>query len=71
LLWKKFEELYKSYEEKGLAKKTVRAQDVWFAVLESQIETGSPYMLYKDAANEKSNQKILAQSNHQIFVPKF
>jgi ribonucleoside-diphosphate reductase alpha chain len=56
---KKFEDLYKSYEERGLAKKTVRAQDVWFAVLESQIETGSPYMLYKDAANEKSNQKNL------------
>lgn len=55
----KFEALYKSYEERGLAKKTVRAQDVWFAVLESQIETGSPYMLYKDAANEKSNQKNL------------
>ena len=55
----KFEELYKSYEEKGLAKKTIRAQDLWFAVLESQIETGSPYMLYKDAANEKSNQKNL------------
>lgn len=55
----KFEELYKSYEEKGLAKKSVRAQDIWFQVLESQIETGSPYMLYKDAANEKSNQKNL------------
>ena len=55
----KFEELYKSYEEKGLAKRVVRAQDLWFAVLESQIETGSPYMLYKDAANEKSNQKNL------------
>jgi ribonucleoside-diphosphate reductase alpha chain len=55
----KFEALYKSYEEKGLAKKVVRAQDLWFAVLESQIETGSPYMLYKDAANEKSNQKNL------------
>lgn len=55
----KFEELYKSYEEKGLAKKSIRAQDLWFAVLESQIETGSPYMLYKDAANEKSNQKNL------------
>jgi ribonucleoside-diphosphate reductase alpha chain len=54
-----FEAKYKMYEEKGLAKKTVRAQDVWFAVLESQIETGSPYMLYKDAANEKSNQKNL------------
>jgi ribonucleoside-diphosphate reductase alpha chain len=56
---KKFEELYKTYEEKGLAKKVVRAQDLWFAILESQIETGSPYMLYKDAANEKSNQKNL------------
>jgi ribonucleoside-diphosphate reductase alpha chain len=55
----RFEELYKSYEEKGLAKKVIRAQDIWFAVLESQIETGSPYMLYKDAANEKSNQKNL------------
>jgi ribonucleoside-diphosphate reductase alpha chain len=56
---KKFEELYMSYEARGLAKKTIRAQDLWFAVLESQIETGSPYMLYKDAANEKSNQKNL------------
>ena len=55
----RFEELYKSYEEKGLAKKVIRAQDIWFAVLESQIETGSPYMLYKDAANAKSNQKNL------------
>ena len=55
----KFVELYESYEEKGLAKKTIRAQDLWFAILESQIETGSPYMLYKDAANEKSNQKNL------------
>jgi len=54
-----FETLYKSYEEKGLAKKVIRAQDLWFAVLESQIETGSPFMLYKDAANEKSNQKNL------------
>jgi ribonucleoside-diphosphate reductase alpha chain len=54
-----FETLYKSYEEKGLAKKVIRAQDLWFAILESQIETGSPFMLYKDAANEKSNQKNL------------
>ncbi|MBT3585785.1 MAG: ribonucleoside-diphosphate reductase subunit alpha [Halobacteriovoraceae bacterium] len=54
-----FEKLYTSYEKAGKAKKTVRAQDVWFAVLESQVETGSPYMLYKDAANEKSNQKNL------------
>ncbi|TNE99356.1 MAG: ribonucleoside-diphosphate reductase subunit alpha [Deltaproteobacteria bacterium] len=54
-----FEKLYKSYEEKGMAKKVMRAQDLWFEVLESQIETGSPYMLYKDAINEKSNQKNL------------
>jgi ribonucleoside-diphosphate reductase alpha chain len=54
-----FEKLYTSYEDKGLAKKVVRAQDLWFAILESQIETGSPYMLYKDSINEKSNQKNL------------
>jgi ribonucleoside-diphosphate reductase alpha chain len=55
----KFEQLYQSYEEKGLAKKVVRAQDLWFAILESQIESGSPYILYKDSINEKSNQKNL------------
>lgn len=55
----KFEQLYTSYEEKGLAKKVVRAQDLWFAILESQIESGSPYILYKDSINEKSNQKNL------------
>lgn len=54
-----FEALYSRYEQEGKAKKVVRAQDLWFHVLESQIETGSPYMLYKDAANEKSNQKNL------------
>lgn len=54
-----FEKLYTSYEEKGMAKKVVRAQDLWFAILESQVETGSPYMLYKDSINEKSNQKNL------------
>ncbi len=54
-----FEKLYKSYEAKGIAKKVVKAQDLWFAILESQIETGSPYMLYKDSVNEKSNQKNL------------
>ncbi|WP_412469575.1 MULTISPECIES: ribonucleoside-diphosphate reductase subunit alpha [unclassified Halobacteriovorax] len=54
-----FEALYTRYEAEGKAKKTIRAQDLWFAVLESQTETGSPYMLYKDAANEKSNQKNL------------
>lgn len=54
-----FENLYNRYEQEGKARKVIRAQDLWFAVLESQIETGSPYMLYKDAANEKSNQKNL------------
>jgi ribonucleoside-diphosphate reductase alpha chain len=54
-----FEALYTRYEQEGKAKKVIRAQDLWFAVLESQVETGSPYMLYKDAANEKSNQKNL------------
>ncbi len=54
-----FETLYARYESEGKAKKVIRAQDLWFAVLESQTETGSPYMLYKDAANEKSNQKNL------------
>ena len=55
----KFRELYARYEQEGRARKTVKAQELWFAILESQIETGTPYMLYKDACNEKSNQKNL------------
>ena len=54
-----FEKLYTKYEKEGKGRKTIKAQDLWFKVLESQIETGTPYMLYKDAANEKSNQKNL------------
>tara|TARA_R110002074_G_scaffold399045_1_gene591694 strand:+ start:28 stop:1731 length:1704 start_codon:yes stop_codon:yes gene_type:complete len=54
-----FERLYEKYEREGKGRKTVKAQDLWFEVLESQIETGTPYMLYKDAANKKSNQKNL------------
>lgn len=54
-----FEELYLKYESEGKAIRTVRAQDLWFAILDSQIETGTPYMLYKDACNRKSNQKNL------------
>lgn len=54
-----FEALYEKYEKEGKARKTVKAQDLWFAVLEAQIETGTPYILYKDAANRKSNQKNL------------
>ncbi len=54
-----FEKLYTKYEKEGLARKTVKAQHLWFHVLDSQIETGTPYILYKDACNEKSNQKNL------------
>lgn len=54
-----FEQLYEKYELEGRARKVIKAQDLWFKVLESQIETGTPYMLYKDAANQKSNQKNL------------
>jgi len=54
-----FEKLYTQYEAEGRARKTVKAQDLWFAILDSQIETGTPYMLYKDAANAKSNQQNL------------
>lgn len=54
-----FEKLYTKYEEEGRGRKTIKAQDLWFAILESQIETGTPYMLYKDAANAKSNQQNL------------
>ena len=56
---KDFEKLYKKYEKEGKGRKTIKAQDLWFKILESQIETGTPYMLYKDAANSKSNQKNL------------
>ena len=54
-----FEKLYLRYEDEGKAKKTIKAQDLWFTILEIQIETGLPYMLYKDSINEKSNQKNL------------
>ena len=54
-----FNALYHSYEEQGLARKTVPAREVWDKIVEAQIETGTPYMLYKDAANMKSNQKNL------------
>ncbi|MBK9254354.1 MAG: ribonucleoside-diphosphate reductase subunit alpha [Saprospiraceae bacterium] len=54
-----FKTKYHKYEAEGRARKTVKAQDLWFSILESQIETGTPYILYKDACNEKSNQKNL------------
>lgn len=54
-----FERLYERYEQEGRARRTVKAQELWFAVIESQVETGTPYLLYKDAANGKSNQQNL------------
>ena len=55
----KFVELYEKYEKEGLGRKTIKAQELWFAILDSQVETGTPYMLYKDHANNKSNQQNL------------
>jgi len=55
----KFENKYIYYENQGLGNKTIKARELWLKILESQIETGTPYMLYKDAANKKSNQKNL------------
>ncbi|MXV50847.1 ribonucleoside-diphosphate reductase subunit alpha [Pedobacter sp. HMF7647] len=54
-----FVELYERYEREGKARKTIKAQELWFAILDAQIETGTPYLLYKDAANSKSNQQNL------------
>jgi ribonucleoside-diphosphate reductase alpha chain len=55
-----FEKLYHKYEKiPGLAKRVIKAQELWFAILDSQIETGTPYMLYKDACNKKSNHRHL------------
>jgi ribonucleoside-diphosphate reductase subunit M1 len=55
----KFETLFEQYEKEGRARKTIPAQKLWYAMLESQIETGGPFMLYKDSANRKSNQQNL------------
>ncbi|MCU0445407.1 MAG: ribonucleoside-diphosphate reductase subunit alpha [Microscillaceae bacterium] len=54
-----FDKLYTQYEAEGRARKVIKAQELWFKIIESQIETGTPYMLYKDACNSKSNQKNL------------
>jgi len=56
---KEFEALYTQYEREGRARKVIKAQELWFAVLDAQVETGTPYLLYKDAANGKSNQQNL------------
>ena len=54
-----FEALYEKYEKEGRGRQTIKAQKLWYAILEAQTETGTPYMLYKDACNKKSNQKNL------------
>ena len=54
-----FEALYEKYEREGRARRKVKAQKLWYSIIESQIETGTPYMLYKDACNRKSNQQNL------------
>jgi ribonucleoside-diphosphate reductase alpha chain len=54
-----FEAMYTKYEREGRARKTIQARDLWAAIIQSQIETGNPYMLYKDSANRKSNQQNL------------
>ena len=54
-----FEALYNKYEQQGKARKVVKAQELWFSIMEAQTETGTPYLLYKDACNSKSNQKNL------------
>jgi len=56
---KEFEKLYTKYEKEGKGRKTIKAQELWFKILESQVETGTPYMLFKDASNAKSNQQNL------------
>lgn len=55
----KFVELYEKYETNGKARKVINARDLWFKILDAQMETGTPYILYKDAANKKSNQQNL------------
>ena len=54
-----FKQLYEGYEKEGRGRKSIRAQDLWYQILNSQVETGTPYMLFKDACNSKSNQKNL------------
>ena len=56
-----FEKLYESYEQQNKGRMTIKARQLWFHMLDAQMETGTPYMLFKDACNRKSNQKITMQ----------
>ena len=66
-----YERLYCEYEEQGVWTKQVNARDLWIKILDSQMETGTPYILYKDACNSKSNQKNLGtiQSSNLCVAP--
>jgi len=64
-----FDKLYLKYESEGRGRKTIKARDLWEKILESQIETGTPYMLYKDSANRKSNQKNLGTIRSHYSAP--
>lgn len=66
-----FERLYEQYEKEGRAKKVVKAQKLWFSILEAQTETGTPYMLYKDACNRKSNQQVPKLSSSAELLASF
>ena len=56
-----FEILFKKYEQEGRAKKVIKAQKLWYAILEAQIETGGPFMVYKDHANSKRLDRLIRQ----------
>ena len=58
------------YEESGKGRVTINARDLWFQIMDAQMETGTPYLLYKDACNNKSNQKMLVLLNKVIYVVK-
>ena len=66
-----FEELYHKYESEGKARKTIQARELWFKILDAQMETGTPYLLFKDAVNKKTNQKNLGtiQSSNLCVAP--
>ena len=69
-----FKELYETYEKEGKYRKQIKAQDLWMKILESQIETGTPYMLYKDNVNKKTNQQnlgIIKSSNLCVEIMQY
>ena len=63
-----FEHLYEQYEKEGRSRKTVKAQKLWFAILEAQTETGTPYMVYKDHCNRKSNQQVKGRHIKKVHI---